>query len=77
MQNQVKKLQQLLSENAIGVEEFAYCLGIEPAQAQALAEGRKKMTVRLARQVEQTFSKPTHWLDDEFLSGSSDHDLFG
>ncbi|MCH8530419.1 MAG: hypothetical protein LAT65_06170 [Saccharospirillum sp.] len=77
MQNQKQKLQQLLAENAIGTEEFAYCLGIEPAQAEALTEGRKKITARLARQIEQTFSKPAHWLDDDVQSSASDHDLFG
>lgn len=77
MQNQAKKLQQLLSDNAIGVEDFAYCLGIEPVQAEALVDGRRKLTARLARQIEQTFSKPTHWLDDDVQSGATDHDLFG
>lgn len=77
MQNQVSKLQQILSENAIGPEEFAYCIGIEPKQANAILLGKKRVTARLSRQIEQTFSKPSHWLDDDAQGSASDHDLFG
>jgi plasmid maintenance system antidote protein VapI len=74
------KLNQLLDENAISEEEFAYCLGIEPFQAKQLCSGKKALTAKLARQIEQTFSKPAFWLDEnKDLSGNSgpSFDLFG
>ena len=77
MSRQTERLQQLLSENALSEEDFAYCLGIEPSQAEALCTGRKKLTVGLARQIEQTFSKPAHWLEAEGDQGGPNYDLFG
>ncbi|MEP4545849.1 MAG: hypothetical protein ABJ000_06670 [Saccharospirillum sp.] len=64
MNSQHQKLTQLLDENAITAEDFAYCLGIEPVQAERLCTGKKALTPKLARQIEQTFSKPAYWLDD-------------
>ncbi|MHA7878305.1 MAG: hypothetical protein ACX931_00810 [Saccharospirillum sp.] len=77
MHDQTHRLQQILTENAIGAEEFAYCLGLAPDQAEALVEGRRPLTARLARQIEQTFSKPAHWLDGDAQVGTADYDLFG
>ena len=77
MSDQQHKLQQLLSENAISEEELAFCLGIEPDQAQSLCQGRKKLTDKLARQIEQTFSKPAYWLDGGDSESGPNYDLFG
>jgi plasmid maintenance system antidote protein VapI len=78
MSKQAEKIATILSENAIGEEEFAYCLGIEPALATAICLGKKKLSASLARQVEQTFSKPKQWLDSEEESGQGpNYDLFG
>jgi len=65
MNAQCQKLTRLLDENAISEEEFAYCLGIEPDQAARLCAGKKTVSEKLARQIEQTFSKPSYWLDDD------------
>lgn len=74
---QQNKLEQLLNENAISTEELAYCLGIEPRQAEALCQGKKTLTNKLARQIEQTFSKPAYWLDGADDSEGPNYDLFG
>ncbi|WP_146171259.1 hypothetical protein [Saccharospirillum sp. MSK14-1] len=71
------RLHQLLTENALDEEAFAYCLGIEPAQAVALCNGRKKLTATLARQIEQTFSKPVYWLETDAVEQGPSYDLFG
>ncbi len=76
MSSQQQKLQELLAENAISEQEFAFCLGIEPTLADAICQGQKKLSGKLARQIEQTFSKPAFWLDDEMESGPG-YDLFG
>lgn len=80
MNSQQQKLTQLLEENAITEEDFAYCLGIEPVQAERYCSGKKALTPRMARQIEQTFSKPVYWLDEapatQKSSGPS-FDLFG
>lgn len=78
MTDQMDKLQTLLAENAISAEEFANCLGIEVVQAEAICSGKKKLSKSLARQIEQTFSKPHLWLDmgDDEAKGPS-YDLFG
>ena len=80
MNSQHQKLTQLLDENAISEEDFAYCLGIDPAQAIQLCSGKKALTGKLARQIEQTFSKPAYWLDEGKPStpaGGPSFDLFG
>lgn len=79
MEAQIKKLETLLSENALEIEDFANCLGISVKQADAICEGRKKLTASLARQIEQTFSKPKFWLDFEMEDESEgpQNDLFG
>lgn len=77
MVQQTDRLQQLLSENALTDDAFAYCLGIEPEQATAICNGRKKLTASLARQIEQTFSKPAYWLDSDAAEQGPSYDLFG
>ncbi|WP_108127677.1 hypothetical protein [Saccharospirillum mangrovi] len=77
MANHSDRLQQILNENALDEEAFAYCLGIEPAVAEAVCAGRKKLTASLARQIEQTFSKPAYWLDGESDGQGPSYDLFG
>lgn len=77
MANHSDRLHQILSENALDEEAFAYCLGIEPALAEAVCSGRKKLTASLARQIEQTFSKPAYWLDSDANSEGPSYDLFG
>lgn len=80
MNSQQQKLTRLLDENAITEEDFAYCLGIEPAQATQLCSGKKALTPKLARQIEQTFSKPAYWLDDSGATSNNtgpSFDLFG
>ena len=74
-----EKLNIILHENAIEIEDFANCLGLGHAQAHALFEGKKKMTTSLARQIEQTFSKSHNWLDcsGTFEKEGPNYDLFG
>lgn len=76
MSNQQKKLNELLLENAIGVSEFAACMGLTEKTAEAYCDGTKKLTPSLARQIEQTFSKPANWLMIDSDSGPN-YDLFG
>lgn len=79
MQNQVQKLAIILDENALELIDFANCLGITQARAKAICSGVKPIPSSLARQIEQTFSKPYHWLDIE-SSGQTqgpENDLFG
>lgn len=77
MAQQTDRLQQLLSENALDEEAFAYCLGIEPDLATAICNGRRKLTATLARQIEQTFSKPVYWLETDAAEHGPSYDLFG
>lgn len=77
MSLQANKLQELLKENAIGEEEFAFCLGIEVTVAEQLCQGKRKLTAKLARQIEQTFSKPKNWLSVDDDSEGPNYDLFG
>lgn len=77
MAQQTDRLQQLLNENALDEEAFAYCLGIEPDQAAAICNGRRKLTATLARQIEQTFSKPAYWLETDAAEQGPSYDLFG
>ncbi|WP_196157861.1 hypothetical protein [Reinekea sp. G2M2-21] len=79
MNTQVEKLNIILTENAIEVEDFANCLGISVTQAEALCDGKKILSKALARQIEQTFSKPDKWLefDNSGESEGPNYDLFG
>lgn len=78
MNKNTEKLQLLLTENAIGEEEFAYCLGITEKQAKQFLSGQKTVSQSLARQIEQTFSKPKFWLSTEAGEEEGPNfDLFG
>lgn len=72
----------IMKENALDELSFALCLGQDEAQFEALlAEGSsKKISDSLARIMEQTFSKPSRWLDNgatgDTAAGPS-FDLFG
>lgn len=79
MNEQTAKLEILLSENALDVEDFANCLGITRGDAQLLCDGKKKLSKSLARQIEQTFSKPNLWFDihEDGESEGPNYDLFG
>ena len=74
---QIEKLAALLAENGITVEEFANCMGIPVKEAGALCTGTRKVSATLARQIEQTFSKPSRWLDSDLPDGGPHYDLFG
>ncbi len=70
----------VMRENAIGTEELAFCIGKEPEDMERLL-GLKggKFPDALARQIEQTFSKPKFWLDSGAADNGSGNnfDLFG
>ncbi|WP_044618009.1 hypothetical protein [Gynuella sunshinyii] len=78
--NLVRKenIQTLLLENAIGVEELANCLGVDVGMmSRKLSEEQGKISDKLARQIEQTFSKPVFWLDAGAADDSMQFDLLG
>ncbi|MBU2865268.1 hypothetical protein KO489_15550 [Reinekea forsetii] len=77
MTEQVKKLQEILDENMISAIEFAHCLGISEAHAAAYCDGSKKLSATLQRQIEQTFSKPSNWLNTGADAEGPNFDLFG
>lgn len=70
--------QELMLENAIGVMELAACLGVEEDKMEAMVgdAATKQIPDALARQMEQTFSKPSGWMDAGEDGGIS-FDLFG
>ena len=71
-------IQVLLLENAIGVEEFANCLAVDiDNMAKRLASEQGKIPDKLARQIEQTFSKPAFWLDAGSSNERVQFDLLG
>jgi len=78
-QQRKKNTLEVMRENAIGMEELAYCLGKEPENLQKIIEAdQSRFNDALARQIEQTFSKPKFWLDQgEGLTGNQNFDLFG
>lgn len=76
-QKRRERLQLLMLENAIGAEELAFCIGKEPDGIDRLLTDKStKITDRLARQIEQTFSKAKNWLDGGVQS-EDNFDLFG
>ncbi len=70
----------IMQENALDELSFALCLGKDEEQIMGmLMQGSKKsINDALARLMEQTFSKPKLWLDqnDDASDGPS-FDLFG
>lgn len=79
MPNQVQKLAIIIDENALELIDFANCLGITEARANAICTGKKAISATLARQIEQSFFKPYRWLDIEESDDAEGptHDLFG
>lgn len=73
-----QRSQLLLAENALTIELMAACLGLGEQEAHLLLGEKpsKKITDALARQMEQTFSKPDGWLSQNDDGGIS-YDLFG
>ncbi len=73
---------EVMKENALDEVGFALCLGVDESQLAAMltSGSRKKISDALARQIEQTFSKPAMWMDvdvnNDASSGPS-FDLFG
>jgi len=71
----------IMRENALDEMGFALCLGKEEEyMAAVLALGTtKKINDALARLMEQTFSKPSLWMDHKDGSGQAgpSYDLFG
>ncbi|ASP40035.1 hypothetical protein CHH28_15745 [Bacterioplanes sanyensis] len=72
------KAQQLLDENALDIATMAACLGEEEARLNTMLTDAPSRSIpdKLARQMEQTFSKPGGWLDQHDDGGIS-FDLFG
>lgn len=74
---------ELMKENALDETGLALCLGKEEEQIEALlVKGtNRKISDVLARQMEQTFSKPSMWLDKgasgQSVEGGPSFDLFG
>lgn len=73
-----QQAQLLMRENAISVMELAACLGTDEKKLEAMVgeQATKALTDALARLMEQTFSKPSGWLDSAEDGGIS-FDLFG
>lgn len=71
----------LMKENALDELSFALCLGVDESQMIGLLSDNssKKIGDSLARTMEQTFSKPSLWLDQPVLGGGAgpSFDLFG
>ena len=73
---------EIMHENALDELSFAMCLGKDESQIASLMLPNSKKTISdsLARLMEQTFSKPKLWLDqnegDDQPQGPS-YDLFG
>jgi len=74
---------ELMKENALDEMGLALCLGKDEDQITAMLaqDSARKINDGLARQMEQTFSKPSMWLDKGASGQSSDggpsFDLFG
>ena len=71
-------IDQLLLENAIGIEELANCLAIDlEIMTKKLTSEKEKISDKLARQIEQTFCKPSYWLDSDMMDERIQFDLLG
>jgi outer membrane protein TolC len=73
-----RKAQQLLDENALDIATMAACLGQAEQSLEAMLgqSPSRGISDKLARLMEQTFSKPAGWLDQGDDGGIS-YDLFG
>jgi len=71
------RMKVIMQENAIGFEEFAFCLGKDPVALEKLINSsHPKISDSLARLIEQTFSKASFWLDGD-VQAQDNFDLFG
>jgi hypothetical protein len=72
---------ELMKENALDELSFALCLCVDESQMIELLRDKssKKISDSLARTMEQTFSKPSLWLDQSSLGDGAgpSFDLFG
>ena len=68
----------VLKENALDVETFAMCLGVDDVKLKKMIDSpeHSKITDALAKKIEQTFSKPEGWLS-QAENGLITFDLFG
>ncbi len=68
----------LMRENAISVMELALCIGQDENKLEAMVgeNPTRSLSDSLARVIEQTFSKPSGWMDNAEDGGIS-FDLFG
>jgi hypothetical protein len=70
-----------MKENALDELSFALCLCVDESQMIELLRDKssKKISDSLARTMEQTFSKPSLWLDQSSLGDGAgpSFDLFG
>ncbi|WP_430462263.1 hypothetical protein ACQUQU_05590 [Thalassolituus sp. LLYu03] len=73
-----RRAQALLLENALDVATMAACLGQDETRMEAMLGDKpsKKIPDSLALLMEQTFSKPKGWLDQD-EDGGITFDLFG
>ncbi|WP_419811044.1 hypothetical protein [Bacterioplanoides sp.] len=73
-----QRAQELMLENALDVATMAACLGIDEQKLEAMLGDKpsRKISDSLAKQMEQTFSKPQGWLD-QGDDGGITFDLFG
>lgn len=71
----------LMHENALDPLGLASCLGLEEDSMLAMlqVDGKKTISEKIARIMEQTFSKPDRWMDGAPEQGASaiNYDLFG
>lgn len=73
-----QRAQELMLENALDVATMAACLGVDEQKLEAMLGNKpsRKISDSLAKQMEQTFSKPQGWLD-QGDDGGITFDLFG
>lgn len=73
-----QRAQELMLENALDVATMAACLGVDENKLQAMLADKpsRKIPDSLAKQMEQTFSKPQGWMDHGEDGGIA-FDLFG
>jgi len=73
-----QQAQILMRENAIGIMELALCIGQDENKLEAMIgeNPTRSLSDSLARVIEQTFSKPSGWMDNAEDGGIS-FDLFG
>ena len=73
-----RRAQELMLENALDIATMAACLGQDESRLAAMIGDKpaKKISDSLAALMEQTFSKPKGWMDQDDDGGIT-FDLFG